>query len=124
MQFAMDMSKVSFALSHLQGVALSWFKLELLDLDDNNPPHWYVDYNQFMEVLSKTFGLFDAVTDMENELRQLWMCKEHHVNWFLVDFQHLASQVRWGDSALHYQFYQARPPSENLTPLPDSKIWH
>ena len=109
MHFAMETAKVNFAISYLQGIALSWFKPELLDLDKNNPPQWYIDYNHFVGILTRSFMPFDTVTDVENKLGQLQMHKDHHINRFLVDFQCLASLIRWGDSALHFQFYKAMP---------------
>ena len=79
MHFATNMSKVNFAISYLQGIALSWFELELLNLDENNPPQWYVDYNHFVDILTRSFGPFNTIADMENELGQLWMQKDHHI---------------------------------------------
>jgi len=60
--FASDHARVTFAQSYLKGMALEWFKLDLLN--SANPrarPLWMDNYAQFISELKSNFGLHDPL---------------------------------------------------------------
>jgi hypothetical protein len=108
--FCSDQAKVTFAQSYLKGMALEWFEPDLLSGDLNDQPDWMDDYSAFMLELQTNFGPHDPVGDAEMQLKQLYMRNGNRINKYIVEFQHLASQVRgWGDRALRRQFYNGLP---------------
>ncbi|KAG6327013.1 hypothetical protein ID866_12076 [Astraeus odoratus] len=103
--------KVVFAQSYLKGMALEWFKPDLLS--SGNPrshPLWMDDWTEFVIELQSTFGPHNPVTDAKNQLDHLQMKENQQINKYVVEFNWLASQVRgYGDGALHHQFYSGLP---------------
>ena len=60
----------------------------------------------FVVELHSTFGPHNPVTDAEHQLDHLQMKDNHCVTRYIVDFNHLASQVwGYGDGALQHYFY-------------------
>ncbi|KAK0429534.1 hypothetical protein EV421DRAFT_1948353 [Armillaria borealis] len=72
--FAMDASKVNYAISFLSGTALDWFKPDILQPNLWNLPAWQYSYAAFLDELRTNFSPFDAVGDAEDALEHLWMC--------------------------------------------------
>ena len=92
--FQLDRSKITFAQSYLKGMALEWFKLDLLDTGDPaNHPCWMDNWITFIAELQSIFGPHHPVTDTEHQLDHLQMKDGHQVMWYIVDFNWLASQV-------------------------------
>ncbi|OJA12819.1 hypothetical protein AZE42_13686 [Rhizopogon vesiculosus] len=92
-------------------MALEWFKPDLLSSgtpDDH--PLWMDNYTEFMTELQQNFGPHDPQGDAEAQLEELQMQDGHCINKYVVEFQHLTSQV-WGysDGALRCQFYSGLP---------------
>ncbi|KAG6327023.1 hypothetical protein ID866_12066 [Astraeus odoratus] len=54
--FCSDAQKVSFALSFLKGIALTWFEPNLLDATPGADPAWADDYSEFVIELTTNFG--------------------------------------------------------------------
>jgi hypothetical protein len=106
-----DHAKVTFAQSYLKGMALEWFEPDLLSMDAPTArPLWMDDYVEFMAELQDNFGPHDPAGDAEAQLEQLQLRDGQRINKYVVDFQHLASQVRgYGDGALRRQFYTGLP---------------
>ncbi|KAG6327154.1 hypothetical protein ID866_11935 [Astraeus odoratus] len=50
------MWKVSFTLSFLKGIALTWFKPDLLDAIPGTDPTWANNYSEFVIELTTNFG--------------------------------------------------------------------
>ncbi|KIK17668.1 hypothetical protein PISMIDRAFT_110938, partial [Pisolithus microcarpus 441] len=72
--FRTSHAKVTFAQSYLKGMALAWFKPDLLNPDDYfNCPLWMDDYREFLHELTTNFGLHDAVADAVQNLENLLM---------------------------------------------------
>jgi len=108
--FRSDRAKVNFAQSYLKGMALKWFEPDLLSGRLSSHPDWMDDYSEFMLELQTNFGPHDPSRDAEMQLEQLNMREGQCINKYIVEFQRLASQVhRWGDGALHRQFYNGLP---------------
>ena len=105
--FRQDRAKVTFTQSYLKGMALEWFKLDLLDsANPNDRPHWMDSWVAFVAELHSTFSPHDPVADAEHQLDHLQMKDSHRVTRYIVDFNHLASQVQgYGDGALRHYFY-------------------
>ena len=112
--FCQYWAKVTFTQSYLKGMALEWFELDLLDsADPNNCPHWMDSWVAFVAELHSTFSPHDPITDAEHQLDHLQMKDSHHVMQYIVDFNHLASQVwGYGDGALWHYFYNGLPKKE------------
>ncbi|KIN96821.1 hypothetical protein M404DRAFT_32860 [Pisolithus tinctorius Marx 270] len=84
-------SKVTFMQSFLKGMALKWFKPDLLGTEDlEDQPYWMDSWKEFLD--------------------HLQMKDNHQVNKYMVKFNWLASQV-WGysDGALCHFFYTGLP---------------
>ncbi|KAG6328138.1 hypothetical protein ID866_10951 [Astraeus odoratus] len=71
--FHSDMWKVSFALSFFKGIALAWFKPDLLDAIPGADPTWADDYSEFVIELTTNFGPHDPVSDAKHQLDNLSM---------------------------------------------------
>ncbi|KIO03942.1 hypothetical protein M404DRAFT_26565 [Pisolithus tinctorius Marx 270] len=88
-----DHAKVIFVQSYLKGMALEWFKPDLLGLDDpDDQPLWMDSWREFVLELQTTFGPHDLVTDAESQLNHLHMKDNQHIN-----------------NALHHHFYSGLP---------------
>ncbi|KIO11148.1 hypothetical protein M404DRAFT_20647 [Pisolithus tinctorius Marx 270] len=62
-----DCAKVIFAQSYLKGMALEWFKPDLLGLNDPDDwPLWMDSWREFILELQTTFGPHDPVTDAKS----------------------------------------------------------
>ena len=109
--FTSDRAKVTFTQSYLKGIALEWFKPDLLN--SGNPqarPIWMDNYQQFVQELQSNFGLHNPVGDAEHQLDNLSMKDRQKINKYVVEFNHLAGQVHgWGDGTLHHVFYSGLP---------------
>ncbi|KIN94581.1 hypothetical protein M404DRAFT_34922 [Pisolithus tinctorius Marx 270] len=91
--FRTNRAKVIFAQSYLKGMALEWFKLDLLRLDNPNSwPLWMDSWREFVLELQTTFGPHDLVADAKSQLDHLHMKESQHINKYVVDFNQLASQ--------------------------------
>ena len=104
--FWTDASKVNYMISYLKGTALDWFEPGLMSDD---PPDWISNYSEFTSKLKRNFRPHDPKGDAENELEALWMKDNQRMVKYLVDFNHLAAWVTWGDSALWHQLYKGLP---------------
>jgi hypothetical protein len=108
--FRSDQAKVNFAQSYLKGMALKWFEPNLLSDELSSRLDWMDDYSEFMLELQTNFGPHDPSRDAKMQLKQLNMHEGQCIYKYIVEFQRLASQVRrWGDGALHRQFYNGLP---------------
>ncbi|KAG6327988.1 hypothetical protein ID866_11101 [Astraeus odoratus] len=97
--------------SYLKGMALEWFKPDLLS--SGNPgshPLWMDDWTEFVIELQSTFSPHNPVADAENQLDHLQMKENQCIKKYMVKFNQLASQVRgYGNGTLHHQFYSGLP---------------
>ncbi|KAG6327688.1 hypothetical protein ID866_11401 [Astraeus odoratus] len=66
--FRSDMQKVSFALSFLKGITLTWFKPDLLNAIPGTEPAWANDYSEFVIELTTNFGPHDPISNAEHQL--------------------------------------------------------
>ena len=92
--FTFDRARVTFAQSYLKGMALEWFKLDLLN--STNPcacPLWMDNYAQFISELKSNFGPHDPIGDAEHQLDNLSMKEGQKINKYVVEFNCLAGQV-------------------------------
>jgi len=70
--FLMDSAKVNYALSFLKGIALSWFKPYLLNMEHAvMPPDFLLDYLFFCKELQENFGPLDPKGNAESLLKNL-----------------------------------------------------
>ena len=68
------------------------------------------NYQEFVLELQMNFGPYDPVSDAEHQLRHLSLKDEQHVSNYMVEFNHLACQLRgYGDGALWHLFYSGLP---------------
>jgi len=109
--FRQDRARVMFAQSYLKGMTLEWFEPDLLNSGDPaDRPRWMDSWVHFVAELQSTFGPHDPVADAEHQLKHLWMKDSYRVVQYIVDFNHLASQVQdYGDGALCRLFYSSLP---------------
>src|SRR6266481_5150893 len=101
--FATDDAKVTYALSFLTGSAMDCFDPYLHD--PHNPPPWLSSYDLFREELESNFGSFDPEGEAEAEIEVLWMPENDQATKYFVEFNHLSSQIKWGEAALRRQAY-------------------
>ena len=76
--FQSDRAKVTFMQSYLRGMALEWFKPDLLG--SGNPdsrPYWMDDWQEFVVELQTTFSPHDPIADAEHQLNHLCMKDTH-----------------------------------------------
>ncbi|KAG6327355.1 hypothetical protein ID866_11734 [Astraeus odoratus] len=71
--FCLDSRKVGFALSFLKGIALTWFKPDLLNAIPGTEPAWANDYSEFIIKLTTNFSPHDPVSNAEHQLDNLLM---------------------------------------------------
>ncbi|KAG6328319.1 hypothetical protein ID866_10771 [Astraeus odoratus] len=71
--FCLDSQKVSFALSFLKGIPLTWFEPDLLDTIPGTEPAWANNYSEFIIELTTNFSPHDPVGDAEHQLDNLSM---------------------------------------------------
>ncbi|KIN96356.1 hypothetical protein M404DRAFT_33327 [Pisolithus tinctorius Marx 270] len=91
--FRTDCTKVIFVQSYLKGMALEWFELDLLGLDNPDDwPLWMDSWREFILELQTTFSPHNPVADAESQLDHLHMKESQHINKYIVDFNQLASQ--------------------------------
>ena len=77
--FQLDRAKLTFAQSYLKGMALEWFKPDLLNTSNPaNCPHWMDNWIAFIAELQSTFGPHNPVTDAEHQLDHLQIKDGHH----------------------------------------------
>ncbi|KAG6326733.1 hypothetical protein ID866_12356, partial [Astraeus odoratus] len=108
--FRSDAWKVSFALSFLKGIALAWFEPDLLDAIPGADPTWTNNYSEFVIELTTNFGPHNPVGDAEHQLDNLSMKDGSRINKYIVEFNHLATQVHgYGEGALCHMFYNGLP---------------
>ncbi|KAG6328566.1 hypothetical protein ID866_10523 [Astraeus odoratus] len=108
--FCLDAQKVSFALSFLKGIALAWFKPNLLDAISGAKPAWANNYSEFIIELTTNFSPHDPVSNAEHQLNNLSMKDGSQINKYIVTFNHLATQVHgYREGALCHIFYSGLP---------------
>ncbi|KAG6327362.1 hypothetical protein ID866_11727 [Astraeus odoratus] len=92
-------------------MALQWFEPDLLsDSDPDDCPLWMDDWKEFIIELQTIFGPHDLVTDAEHELDHLQMKESQCINKYVIEFNHIASQLRgYRDGMLHHHFYTGLP---------------
>ncbi|KIO13940.1 hypothetical protein M404DRAFT_18191 [Pisolithus tinctorius Marx 270] len=108
--FQTNCTKVIFTQSYLKGMALEWFELDLLGLDNpDDQPLWMDSWREFILELQTTFGPHDLVTDTESQLDHLHMKDSQCINklpdqikdevcqvgkpWTLHKLCHLAQEI-------------------------------
>ncbi|KAG6325997.1 hypothetical protein ID866_13092, partial [Astraeus odoratus] len=108
--FHLDSWKVGFALSFLKGIALTWFKPDLLNAIPGAEPAWANDYSEFIIELTTNFGPHNPVGDAEHQLDNLSMKDGSHINKYIIEFNCLTTQVcGYREGALHHMFYNGLP---------------
>ena len=100
--FWTDRAKVSFAQSYLKGIALEWFKPDLLRMDDPYAcPLWMTSWREVVIKLQTTFSPHDPIANAKHQLDHLRMKDTHCINCYVGNFNRIASQVQgYGDGAL------------------------
>ncbi|KAL1947005.1 hypothetical protein VTO73DRAFT_13966 [Trametes versicolor] len=107
--FNSEEKKVTYGISYLKGTALQWFELYLLESDSEAPPIFMSDYEAFQDELRVNFRPYDASGAAEHDLMNLRMSDNHRIAKYITQFTRLATQVRWGNTPLHYRFYDGLP---------------
>ncbi|KAG6327649.1 hypothetical protein ID866_11440 [Astraeus odoratus] len=117
--FCLDSRKVGFALSFLKGIALAWFKPDLLDAIPGAEPAWADDYSEFIIELTTNFSPHNPVSDAEHQLNNLLMKDGSQINKYIIEFNRLATQVRgYGEE---HKSEIARQAKTNPQPSSSSK---
>lgn len=97
-----DDAKVTFALSHLRGVALEFFEPTILAEEHED---WMDDWSAFIRMLRTQFGPIDPTADAEDGIDNLKMRENQRIVKYNVDFNRLAIQTGWDDSVLRHRYY-------------------
>ena len=104
--FTSNSDKVTFMLSYLKGTMLDWFEPSLTS---GESPPWLDDYSNFVGELKNNFGPHNPEGEAKANLKNLKMCDNQCIVKYLVDFNHLATHVQWGDAILRRQMYHGLP---------------
>jgi hypothetical protein len=97
-EFPDERSKIMYAISYLEGSALSWaYPLSR----KANPPPYMTDFSLFTEKLEQTFGSPELL--VAEQLQQLKQTSS--VAKYCVEFRRLANYVDWNTSSLVSRFY-------------------
>ncbi|KIO03935.1 hypothetical protein M404DRAFT_112741, partial [Pisolithus tinctorius Marx 270] len=82
--FRTNHAKVIFSQSYLKGMALEWFELDLLRVEDpDDQPLWMDSWREFVLELQTTFGPHDPVADAKSQLNHLHMKDSQHINKYI-----------------------------------------
>ncbi|KAJ3004040.1 hypothetical protein NUW54_g5000 [Trametes sanguinea] len=81
------------------------FELYLLEY----PPLFLYSYEAFQDELRTNFRPYDTTRAAEHNLENLWMTENQRIAKYITQFNWLATQVRWGTTALRCQFYKGLP---------------
>ena len=100
-----DSAKVTFALTHLRGLALDFFEPTILDSDE--APEWLEDWTIFTATLRNQFGPIDPAADAEDNLDHLKMRDNQRILKYNVEFNRLAIQSGWDDGVLRHRYYSS-----------------
>jgi Ty3 transposon capsid-like protein len=97
-EFPDERSKIVYAISYLEGSALSWAYPLFRKAD---PPPYMTDFSLFTEKLEQTFGFPELL--VAEQLQQLKQTSS--VAKYSVEFRRLANHVDWNASGLVSRFY-------------------
>ncbi|KAG6330077.1 hypothetical protein ID866_9012 [Astraeus odoratus] len=115
------------ALSFLKGIALTWFKPNLLDDTPGADPAWVNNYSEFVIKLTTNFGPHDPVSNAEHQLDNLTMKDSSYINKYIVKFNCLATQVHgYREGALYHMFYNGLPDhiKDKIAHAVWQLLWH
>lgn len=98
-----DDAKVTFALSHLRGIALEYFEPSIIESDET--PDWMDNWSAFIRTLRIQFGPIDPTADAEDGIDNLKMRENQRIVKYNVDFNRLAIQTGWDDGVLRHRYY-------------------
>lgn len=98
-----DSAKVTFALSHLRGLALDLFEPAILDSEES--PDWLTDWSAFLRTLRSHFGPIDPVADAEDAIDNLKMRENQRIVKYDVEFNRFAIKTGWDDAVLRHRYY-------------------
>ena len=92
-------------------MALEWFELDLLgNIAPDQCPLWMDNWCKFLMELSGWFGPHHPIGDAKHQFDNLCMKETHRIIRYLLEFNHLGSQLRgYGEAALHHKFYTGLP---------------
>src|SRR5260370_16499402 len=93
----------------MKKMVLEWFEEGIMEPDPLYTPTWCSSWKDFMIELHTNFGPANPIGTAEAELHHLSMNHNTHLTEHLVQFNTLAAQTKWGDAALHFQFYDSLP---------------
>ncbi|KIO01262.1 hypothetical protein M404DRAFT_150512 [Pisolithus tinctorius Marx 270] len=71
--FRSNRAKVTFTQSYLKGMALAWFKPDLLNPKGYECLFWMDNYHEFLHELTTNFGPHDTIADAIQQLKNLTM---------------------------------------------------
>ena len=101
---------MNYALSFLKGIAYSWFKPYLLDMEHAiMPPDVFSDYLFLCKELQENFEPLDPKGNAKSLLEDLQMKENQRIAKYLVNFNRLAVQTGWGSQSLRHVFYCSLP---------------
>ena len=101
--YSNDAAKINFALSHLRGIALEYFKPSVIDSD--NYPVWMDNWSAFIITLRTQFGPIDPARDAENSINHLKMQDNQCIVKYNVEFNRLAIHTGWDENVLRHRYY-------------------
>ena len=92
--FHTSCTKVTFVQLYLKGMALKWFKPDLLLMEDPTlHPLWMDNFREFILEPQTNFGLHDPVGDAEHQLDHLSMKDGQRIMKYVVEFNRIALQI-------------------------------
>ena len=106
--FEDDTNRVTFALSYLRENAQDWFEPGITG-QLPEAPGWLNNWDEFVDKLQQNFSPFDETANIKHEISALRMKDGQQLSDYLVQFNSLATQSSWGESALRYRFYDGLP---------------
>ena len=99
--YSNDAAKINFALSHLRGIELVYFKPFVIDSD--NYPAWM--WSAFITTLRTQFGPINPARDAENSIDHLKMQDNQPIVKYNIEFNRLAIHISWDENILRHRYY-------------------
>ena len=109
-QLGAESDKVLAALIYLEGPVMEWFEPYVrawfgeTDADrDDDITDVFADYNNFVRIITLTFGEVDEKVAAAQKVRRLY--QKQSVSAYAAEFQQISSHLDWDNEALADQFY-------------------
>jgi hypothetical protein len=107
-----ELKRVTLVSSYMRGKALTWIKPFVLQYNQGNAPdevdEWMKDFDQFKEKIKPVFGVSNEPVIARRNIQRIRQTAS--AADYAADFQQLAANTDWDDTALMTMFRQGLKP--------------